>query len=171
MICSSLDYQGYCCVSTGEGGKHTREEVGTSGNKGAADRADRAGHRARLPSRLCISRYIASHQAPACFLPALTFTRPSCVIHCHIHCSERASCCTVRDLAPPGEVTSPQTLPFEFSNVEMQYDSYRGLQVRLRFVFLNWALCSLAACAHANTIYCKIFRRLASQRLHCSFAL
>ncbi|CAL8462753.1 g2286 [Coccomyxa elongata] len=40
----------------------------------------------------------------------------------------------VRDLAPPGEVTSPQTLPFEFANVEMQYDSYRGLQVRLRYL-------------------------------------
>jgi vacuolar protein sorting-associated protein 26 len=38
----------------------------------------------------------------------------------------------VRDLAPAGELTSPQTYPFEFDNVEMQYDSYRGLQVRLR---------------------------------------
>ena len=42
------------------------------------------------------------------------------------------SCCAVRDLAPPGELTSPQTHPFEFANAEMQYDSYRGLQVRLR---------------------------------------
>ncbi len=42
------------------------------------------------------------------------------------------SCIAVRDLAPPGELTSPQTYPFEFANVEMQYDSYRGLQVRLR---------------------------------------
>ena len=38
----------------------------------------------------------------------------------------------MRDLAPPGELTSPQTHPFEFANAEMQYDSYRGLQVRLR---------------------------------------
>ncbi|CAK0784709.1 hypothetical protein CVIRNUC_007913 [Coccomyxa viridis] len=40
----------------------------------------------------------------------------------------------VRDLAPPGELTSPQTHPFEFANAEMQYDSYRGLQVRLRYL-------------------------------------
>ena len=39
----------------------------------------------------------------------------------------------VRDLAPPGELASTQTYPFDFHNVEMQYDSYRGLQVRLRY--------------------------------------
>ena len=38
----------------------------------------------------------------------------------------------VRDLAPPGDLTSMQTYNFEFNEVEMQYDSYRGLQVRLR---------------------------------------
>lgn len=39
-----------------------------------------------------------------------------------------------RDLAPPGELTSQQTLPFEFNSVEMEHDSYRGLQVRLRYL-------------------------------------
>ena len=48
----------------------------------------------------------------------------------------------VRDLTPPGELTSPQTHPFEFANVEMQYDSYRGLQVRLRW-----------ACPHRRLVY------------------
>ena len=44
-------------------------------------------------------------------------------------------CCdAVRDLAPPGDLTSLQTYSFEFNDVEMQYDSYRGLQVRLRYV-------------------------------------
>ena len=38
----------------------------------------------------------------------------------------------VRDLAPPGDMTSMQTYSFEFNEVEMQYDSYRGLQVRLK---------------------------------------
>ncbi len=38
----------------------------------------------------------------------------------------------VRDLAPPGDLTCLQTYSFEFNDVEMQYDSYRGLQVRLR---------------------------------------
>ena len=38
----------------------------------------------------------------------------------------------VRDLAPPGDLISLQTFSFEFNDVEMQYDSYKGLQVRLR---------------------------------------
>ena len=39
---------------------------------------------------------------------------------------------TVRDLAPPGELTTQQLYQAEFANVEMQYDSHRGIQVRLR---------------------------------------
>lgn len=41
--------------------------------------------------------------------------------------------CAARDLSPPGELTSQQLLPFEFNSVEMEHDSYRGLQVRLRW--------------------------------------
>ncbi len=37
-----------------------------------------------------------------------------------------------RDLAPPGELATQAVLPFEFNAVEMEHDSYRGLQVRLR---------------------------------------
>ncbi|KAF6257338.1 vacuolar protein sorting-associated protein 26-domain-containing protein [Scenedesmus sp. NREL 46B-D3] len=42
----------------------------------------------------------------------------------------------VRELAPPGDVASAaqKPLPFEFRNVEMQYDSYRGLAVRCRYL-------------------------------------
>jgi hypothetical protein len=42
----------------------------------------------------------------------------------------------VRELAPPGDLATAaqKPLPFEFRNVEMQYDSYRGTQVRCRFV-------------------------------------
>lgn len=40
----------------------------------------------------------------------------------------------VRDLAFPGELTSQEILPFEFGSVEMQYDSYKGLQARLRYL-------------------------------------
>ncbi len=35
----------------------------------------------------------------------------------------------VRDLAPPGDLTTQMSLPFEFGSVEMQYESYRGTQV------------------------------------------
>ena len=36
---------------------------------------------------------------------------------------------SVRDLAPPGELATQASLPFEFGAVEMQYESYRGSQV------------------------------------------
>ena len=35
--------------------------------------------------------------------------------------------------SPPGEIVSQQSLPFEFKAVEMEYESYRGSQVRLRY--------------------------------------
>lgn len=41
---------------------------------------------------------------------------------------------SVRDLAPPGELTTQAALPFEFGAVEMQYESYRGAQVRAAFL-------------------------------------
>lgn len=40
----------------------------------------------------------------------------------------------VRDLAFPGELTVQEVHDFEFGNVELQYDSYRGLQVKLRYL-------------------------------------
>jgi hypothetical protein len=61
-------------------------------------------------------------------------------------------CCgAVRDLAPPGELTSPQMYPFEFTNVEMQYESYRGMQVRLRcghFCASSSTCLGLCICQH-----------------------
>ena len=38
----------------------------------------------------------------------------------------------VRELAPPGELTAARVLPFEFKNVDLQYDSYRGIHARCR---------------------------------------
>jgi len=39
----------------------------------------------------------------------------------------------VRDLAPPGDMMEQKTFPFEFKSVEMEYESYRGKQVTLRY--------------------------------------
>lgn len=39
----------------------------------------------------------------------------------------------VRELDPPGQLTSSATYPFEFANVEKQHESYNGLNVRLRY--------------------------------------
>ncbi|CDK25976.1 unnamed protein product [Kuraishia capsulata CBS 1993] len=37
------------------------------------------------------------------------------------------------ELASPGDLTHPETFQFEFRNVEKQYESYRGANVRLRY--------------------------------------
>ena len=38
----------------------------------------------------------------------------------------------VRELDVPGELQGVKTFPFEFTNVEKQYESYDGINVRLR---------------------------------------
>uniref|UniRef100_A0A1D1XLI8 Vacuolar protein sorting-associated protein 26B n=1 Tax=Anthurium amnicola TaxID=1678845 RepID=A0A1D1XLI8_9ARAE len=40
----------------------------------------------------------------------------------------------VRELDVPGEIYEKKTYPFEFSTVEMSYESYNGVNVRLRYV-------------------------------------
>ena len=39
----------------------------------------------------------------------------------------------VQELAAPGELHHPQTFPFNFKNVEKQYESYNGINVKLRY--------------------------------------
>jgi len=39
----------------------------------------------------------------------------------------------VRELAPTGEITENKTFSFDFMNVEKQYESYNGINVRLRY--------------------------------------
>lgn len=45
----------------------------------------------------------------------------------------------VKELAPQGELTENKTFPFEFLNVEKQYESYNGINVRLRY-FLRFTI-------------------------------
>ncbi|XP_008787026.2 vacuolar protein sorting-associated protein 26B isoform X1 [Phoenix dactylifera] len=40
----------------------------------------------------------------------------------------------VRELDVPGEIYERKTYPFEFSTVEMPYESYNGINVRLRYI-------------------------------------
>ncbi|CBI24336.3 unnamed protein product, partial [Vitis vinifera] len=40
----------------------------------------------------------------------------------------------VRELDVPGELYETKTYPFEFSTVEMPYESYNGINVRLRYI-------------------------------------
>ena len=39
----------------------------------------------------------------------------------------------VRELEPPGELMGAKSYPFEFTNVDKQYESYDGINVRLRY--------------------------------------
>eukprot|EP01132_Coremiostelium_polycephalum_P010065 gene10065-12337_t len=39
----------------------------------------------------------------------------------------------VRELAPPGELTETKVFSYDFLNVEKQYESYNGINVRLRY--------------------------------------
>eukprot|EP00026_Physarum_polycephalum_P012155 Phypoly_transcript_12433.p1 GENE.Phypoly_transcript_12433~~Phypoly_transcript_12433.p1 ORF type:complete len:335 (+),score=48.09 Phypoly_transcript_12433:44-1048(+) len=45
----------------------------------------------------------------------------------------------VRELSPAGELTENKTYDFEFLNVEKQYESYNGINVRLRY-FLRFTI-------------------------------
>jgi len=45
----------------------------------------------------------------------------------------------VKELSPQGELTESKTFPFEFLNVEKQYESYNGINVRLRY-FLRFTI-------------------------------
>ncbi|CAN6467077.1 unnamed protein product [Victoria cruziana] len=40
----------------------------------------------------------------------------------------------VRELDVPGEIYEKKAYPFEFSTVEMPYESYNGVNVRLRYI-------------------------------------
>lgn len=42
-----------------------------------------------------------------------------------------------QELAAPGEMRQAQTFDFLFKNVEKQYESYQGINVKLRYVALT----------------------------------
>ncbi len=44
-----------------------------------------------------------------------------------------------QELAAPGEMRQAQTFDFNFKNVEKQFESYQGINVKLRFVSLSSA--------------------------------
>lgn len=46
----------------------------------------------------------------------------------------------VRELAPPGDLTTNKTFDFEFVKVEKPYESYTGGNVALRWVIPPWCI-------------------------------
>jgi hypothetical protein len=59
-----------------------------------------------------------------CFGTSLIFLRPTKYLFCFAH--------AVRELDVPGEIYERKMYPFEFSTVEMPYETYNGTNVRLR---------------------------------------
>ena len=57
--------------------------------------------------------------------------------------------CAARGLAGSGELSTLITLPFEFPNVEMQYDSYKGQQVCVPLCVCVCACVCVCVCARA----------------------
>ncbi|KAF7814214.1 vacuolar protein sorting-associated protein 26A [Senna tora] len=53
----------------------------------------------------------------------------------------------VRELDVPGEIYERKTYPFEFSTVEMPYETYNGVNVRLRYNFLKFTAMKFSAFA------------------------
>src|SRR5579859_3927082 len=48
----------------------------------------------------------------------------------------------LQELAAPGEMRNNQAFDFEFKNVEKQYESYHGINVKLRYLFIEkWTEC------------------------------
>lgn len=54
-------------------------------------------------------------------------------VESYLMISNTMSLLTVRELEIPGEIYERKIYPFEFSSVEMPYESYNGTNVRLRY--------------------------------------
>lgn len=48
--------------------------------------------------------------------------------------------CLVRELAPPGFLSSSTSFPFEYAHVEKQHESYDGINIRLRYELCRYAM-------------------------------
>ena len=54
--------------------------------------------------------------------------------HARQKVTRSCTCAHYARVAPPGELHGPMSIPFEFSRVEMPYESYHGINVRLRYL-------------------------------------
>jgi vacuolar protein sorting-associated protein 26 len=68
-----------------------------------------------------------------------------------------------QELAAPGEMRQAQTFDFHFKNVEKQFESYQGINVKLRYVFIphHMARIPIEFCSSRYFIRVTISRRLA----------
>lgn len=66
-----------------------------------------------------------------------------------------------QELAAPGEMRQAQTFDFHFKNVEKQYESYMGINVKLRYVAFQWHWLGLSKWTIRYFLRVTISRRLA----------
>lgn len=56
-----------------------------------------------------------------------------------------------QELSEPGTISGNKEYPFTFKNVEKQYESYHGINVKLRYRSSNYNLCVIkvhSSCYH-----------------------
>lgn len=53
-----------------------------------------------------------------------------------VYCDSVFLLVPVRELDVPGDIYERKTYPFEFPTVEMPYDTYNGVNVRLRYYII-----------------------------------
>lgn len=61
----------------------------------------------------------------------------------------------MQELATPGEMRTAQSFDFEFKNVEKQYESYHGINVKLRLVT---HIRALHEWTQSLTVFCELRR-------------
>lgn len=66
-----------------------------------------------------------------------------------------------QELAAPGEMRQAQTFDFNFKNVEKQFESYQGINVKLRYDICNWELSPLFTPTRRYFVRVSISRRMA----------
>lgn len=66
-----------------------------------------------------------------------------------------------QELAAPGDMRQAQTFDFSFKNVEKQYESYQGINVKLRFVLPRFVVKILILTSARYFIRVTIVRRIA----------
>ena len=72
------------------------------------------------PQMMCSLPPLDLSYLPYCFYKSISSPEVPFSVH------------AVRELDVPGEIYERKTYPFEFSTVEMPYESYNGTNVRLR---------------------------------------
>ena len=81
----------------------------------------------------------------------------------------------VKELAPPGDLPGSTTFPFDFANVEKTFETYNGLNARLRYFVRVTIIRRLSDTVKEHDIavqtlssYPDVNKRSVAMELHCN---